>query len=258
MANKLPLGLVIYNGPSQIDGKPIVAIVTGISRPSQNAKTGPMLQTWILAARVNPVQAINTGYDKTVCGDCPLRGTVSREGTRLRNRGRGCYVEVKNAPNQVWRSWKAGSYETYDRATHSRHFRGRKLRLGAYGDPAAVPYHIWSELVELADGHTGYTHQHKERRFRRFRKLVMASVETLEAAQDAACRGWRTFRSSLLGDIAPGEIVCPASEEAGYTRTCATCGACDGAGANPGKVSVTILAHGSPATTSSYRKAVAV
>ena len=41
-------GMVIWQGPSLVDGKPIAVIVTGLNKPSQNSKTGDMLQSWII------------------------------------------------------------------------------------------------------------------------------------------------------------------------------------------------------------------
>ena len=35
----------VYDGPSMIDGKPIVVIMTGFKRASKNAKTDDMIQT---------------------------------------------------------------------------------------------------------------------------------------------------------------------------------------------------------------------
>ncbi len=52
---KKPLGLVLFDGPSQLDGQPIVAIATGVSRPLTNAKTVDMIQTWILRSDVHRV-----------------------------------------------------------------------------------------------------------------------------------------------------------------------------------------------------------
>ena len=33
------------------------------------------------------------------------------------------------------------------------------IRLGSYGDPAAVPIEIWDNLCSVAANYTGYTHQ---------------------------------------------------------------------------------------------------
>ena len=76
MANK---SYVIYDGPSQIDGKPIVAIAqvgTG------NRKTGKgMVQTWILRSDIDPISASRTGEDSSICGDCPHKGKPSDKAT---------------------------------------------------------------------------------------------------------------------------------------------------------------------------------
>ena len=56
---------IIYEGPSVIDGKPIVAIATYSGR---NRKTGAMVQTYILRADLNPLDASKTGEDASICG----------------------------------------------------------------------------------------------------------------------------------------------------------------------------------------------
>ena len=84
-------GTLIYKGPSQLDGRPIVVIAT---TGSKNAKTGNMLQTWILRADVPPVQATKTGEDYSICGDCPHRGAVTGK--------RSCYVLPFQAPLKIY------------------------------------------------------------------------------------------------------------------------------------------------------------
>ena len=34
------------------------------------------MQTWILRSDMNPLEAIHTGHDASICGDCPLRGIL--------------------------------------------------------------------------------------------------------------------------------------------------------------------------------------
>ena len=70
------LGVVLYEGPSLLDGQPIVVIATGLARLSANPKTGDMVQTWVLCRDVDPFAAIHNGQDVSVCGDCPLRGIL--------------------------------------------------------------------------------------------------------------------------------------------------------------------------------------
>ena len=66
-------GVVLYNGPSLIDGAPIIAIACRITEASENSKTGAMIQTFILRRDIAPHLALKTGADSSVCGDCPLR-----------------------------------------------------------------------------------------------------------------------------------------------------------------------------------------
>jgi hypothetical protein len=223
------LGYIVHEGPSRLDGEPIAAILlTG--RASANRKTGPMLQTYILRADMPPTEAARAGADVSVCGDCALRSN-------------GCYVYLGHGPTVVWRAYQAGRYARLTDApaallaalTHSR-----TLRLGTYGDPAAIPTRIWRALVAGATNWTGYTHQwrtHPE-----LRDLVMASVDSAAAAAHAHALGWRTFRIRTAEEpIRVGEITCPAADEAGQRTTCARCALCKGTALRA--KSITIIQH---------------
>lgn len=124
---------------------------------------------------------------------------------------------------------------------------GRAVRLGAYGDPAAVPAAVWHALVSGAETWTGYTHQWPCGPSG-LRSLTMASVDSVEEREEAKAAGWRTFRVRT-GDqpVEPGEIVCPASKEGGYKSNCAKCGLCQGAPAGDRKrplPDIVIYVHG--------------
>ena len=73
----------------------------------------------------------------------------------------------------------------------------------------------------------------------------MASCDSVEEAQEARDRGWRTFRvTESPGDkVLSNEVVCPASDEAGHKLQCIQCGACDGT-ARGLKSHIIIQAHG--------------
>ena len=51
-----PSGYIIYQGPSLLDGNPIVAIATTASR---NVKTGSMVSIWIMRQDIDPVTFID-------------------------------------------------------------------------------------------------------------------------------------------------------------------------------------------------------
>lgn len=250
-------GYILYDGPSMIDGEPIVAIATGFKRPSANPKTGPMIQTWIIRSDMRPATAINEGADESICGQCPMKGWIEQRSEGTVNRGRSCYVAVQNAPTGVYDGYLNNSYEVLEPRDVQRLFRWHRLRLGAYGDPVAVPFPIWSSILKNVQGHTGYTHQWREPRFWRFKQILMASVETETEAKIAQAKGWRTFRSRPVGTpLAEGEIECPASEKMGYRTTCDHCLHCDGATNKRKFFSIAIEAHGGKGVLSNYDKMI--
>lgn len=232
-------GAIIWEGPSEIDGAPLIVIATGLKASSRNAKTGNLIQTWILRADMNPVDATKTGDDSSICGDCPHRGTI--EGGK--NVGRSCYVTVFQAPRNVWQTAQNGKYMRLDLDAARAMFAGRNVRLGAYGDPAAVPFEVWDSILADAARGTGYTHQWKTADSR-FAKYCMASADNVQEGEQARAMGYRTFRVGTPAEkVARGEFLCPASKEAGAKVNCAQCLACGGL-SSPNKASVFIPAHG--------------
>lgn len=231
-------GVILWEGPSALDGSPIVVIATGLKgRASRNEKTGDMVQTWIIRADVDPHDATKSGEDASVCGDCPHRPAL----------GGSCYVKVFQAPKSVWKAYKRG---VYPRAAHDELAaigEGRMVRLGSYGDPAAAPFAMWQALVSRAAGVTGYTHQWRTAN-PAFRTIVMASADSATEGVMARAAGWRTFRIRTADEpLQPkAEFVCPASAEAGYRTDCASCRACGGLDAKA-KASPVIIAHGATA-----------
>ena len=229
-------GLVMYRGPSQLNRKPIVAIATGLLHRSRNEKTGKLIQLYILPDNgESPLQNALEGADKAVCGNCKHMGTDGKLGS--------CYVNLGQGPNAVYDAYQRGSYTDFAEE-HLELFRGRKIRFGTYGDPAAIPLGIIRKLAGVLDSWTGYTHQWK-RGPRGLRKFCMASCDTLAEKEEAQALGWRTFRVRQEHDpIQRDEFVCPASNEAGKRLQCATCMACCGVLRSPQAVSPTIVLHG--------------
>lgn len=230
--------MILYEGPSLINGEPIVAIATGLVTPSTNRKTGPMIQTWILAQDEAPHVAVKSGKDEAVCGNCPARG-------------KWCYVTTFQGPRSIWETWKRGGYPSLD----VNAFVNKPVRLGAYGDPAAVPFYIWDDICFVASMVTGYTHQWVSCD-PLLKAHCMASCDTVEEAREARAEGWRTFRvTESPGDkVLSKEVVCPASEEAGHKLTCIECGACNGTSSGR-KSHIIIQAHG--AKTKRYQEFLA-
>jgi hypothetical protein len=235
-------GYILYQGPSELDGEPIVCIATGFTKASANVKTGAEIQTWILRVDVNPYAATQSGADASICGRCKHRGTIEND----RNVGRTCYVRITmGGPAAVWRAYRNGAYREASWSTIRAALAGRMLRLGSYGDPAAVPAEIWHDLAAVAAGHTGYTHQWRSRSD--LRSLCMASVDSVAEYLEAKAAGWRTFRVRARNHRAlTSEVTCPASAEAGHKTTCSACKACGGTSARA-RADIVIAAHGAGA-----------
>lgn len=235
-------GRALYEGPSQFDGRPVVVVLTGLGRRSHNSKTGDMTQAWILPQGRSPAEASRAGATVTVCGGCPHR--PRKEG------GLGsCYVDVSRAPTSVWAAWRAGLYRPFDPSPGSadvRRLRAKPVRLGAWGDPAAVPAEVWAPVLEHTSVRAGYTHAWRGCD-PRFRKFLMASCDSAAETLQARALGWRPFRVRRP-DEAPmtGEFECPASAAAGHRLDCARCGACWGADDAGTRAFPGLTVHGAP------------
>ena len=213
------MGYIIWEGSSLLDDEPIVLLLTGIHNPSQNIKTGPMIQSWILRSDMHPMEALETGSDQSICGQCPLRGNGTKN--------RACYVRPMGV-NQIYKGYSNNKHKQFKYAKHDHLIRWKTLRLGAYGDPAAVPFEVWEPLLKLSTGHTGYTHQWRTCD-QRWSEQIMASVESLDDAWAAHQMGWRTYRIRQPGEkIEADEKICPGSKEAHKSRQCISCMMCNG------------------------------
>ena len=230
---KKPTGYIIYRGPSLINGKPIVVLAI---MGSSNKKTGNMVQTYILPDNGQlPVANAHALEDEAVCGDCKHR----------RGTGGSCYVNLGQGVTVVTKAYLAGKYPFS--LTHAGiESAGRTVRLGTYGDPAAVPVMIWESLLRQSSGYTGYTHQwSKASTDPKLMQYCMASVDSDQEFLQARVMGYRTFRVRLENQpLLKGEFVCPASEEGGKRKLCTECKACDG-GIDTAKASPAIIVHGS-------------
>lgn len=245
------VGAVFYRGPSLLTGDPIVGVVTGLEGGSMNPKTGAMAQAWIIRPDVRPMDAKRQNLDDAICGDCALRGRDGINST--------CYVTVWFGPNNVYRSLHKGHYIDATWPELQALLEGRSVRLGAYGDPGAVPFEVWRTMLATAAGWVGYTHQWRTCD-PRLKTLVMASVDTIDEFHAAHLGGWRTFRvrgreealisTHMISAHTPLEFACPASDEMRHRTTCEACQLCRGT-SSPAR-SVAIVAHGKPGNLTAF------
>ena len=240
----IPKSAIVWRGRSAFDDQPIVAIVTGMHGNGRNPKTGKtMAQLWILRSDMNPLHALETGSDSSICNGCGHRADPAAD------RKNTCYVAVGRAPQRVWKSFHANSYPTMRPADVAVHLasRGMSIRLGAYGDPAALPMRVLADITHGVP-HTGYTHSWRGRPY--LSPWLMASVDSTDELDDARAQGWRTFRVRTPDAVLEtNEIACPASVESGKRTTCDHCTLCDGARPDDLRRSIAIMAHGSGASS---------
>jgi hypothetical protein len=234
-------GVILYEGKSLLDGAPIVAIANRITQASANTKTGAMVQSFIIRSDVHPSEALKRALDASVCGDCIHR--PANDGT--------CYVNVSRSVASVFRAFKRDRYARpgidYDPRILPELFAGLAFRAGTYGDPTAAPYQLWRAATLKARAITGYIHQWRQARFAAFKQLCMASADSVQDMAAAHAAGWRTFRVRHRDEaLRKGEVICPASAEAGHRTTCAACTACGGA-SSKARASIAIIAHGTTA-----------
>jgi len=229
-----PLGYIIYEGPSRINGDPIVAIATGVHNKSHNPKTGPMVQIYILSSKYHPLDAIKCGGNTSVCGNCPMKRII-KDG---KMHG-ACYVNLGQGPNNIYRSYKT---KRYTKLTSYAVFKGRAVRFGAYGDPTAIPLKIIKEIASQATSWTGYTHRWQLTKNGGYKDYCIASCDSVALVKKALSIGWTTFRhkkpeSPLLSN----ETICPNDKDG---TQCITCGLCNG----KSQVNIVIDRHGATAS----------
>jgi hypothetical protein len=237
-----PDGFELWRGASRLNGAPIVVVVTHLRRSPLNRKIGDMAQAWILPQDIAPNDALRDGSDAAVCGDCRFRPA----------NGGGCYVSVPHTAQRVWWAWH--EYRSYRPVEEVPGVGEKPMRIGAWGDPMAVPATAWAKLFAAGLSQwTAYTSQwataeDAERSW--WQRWCMASVKTVGDQAEAERQGWRTYRTRTADQpLLPNEIVCLAAEESlSHGRsTCASCHLCDGV-ARRKRRNIAIIVHGRRST----------
>ena len=223
----LPTTIVLWAGPSALDDTPVMLIASRVAEPSQNRKTGDMIQVSIMRADMPPVDAWRIGADGAVCpAACSHR-------SRARG-GRGtCYVNKA----RLTATWAAARREAIAGRVGVPPFlfARARVRMGMEGDPAAVPVEVIAPVLDAAGAWTGYTAAWRTLPDA-WRRYVMASCDTPADAVEAIARGWRPVASSTSPEMdaayaAAGLTLCDA--ERPTAKTCAACLRCNGAGRHP-------------------------
>lgn len=225
---------LLYRGPSLFNGEEISVVITGLTVPSSNRKTGPIIQSWILSGSEKPTEAVKSGADASVCGSCPLRGS-------------SCYVNLVGV-NNIWENIDNLQKVDSDVLEIIRRYSGLGLRLGSYGDPAMVPLEVWMPLINASKFVVGYTHQWRTCD-QRWQQYCQASVESIKDMYEANRMGWATYRVKLKDDSSePGETVC-INQTNKYIK-CNTCRLCNG------KKNIVVDVHGAAFKLNNFKNLI--
>lgn len=240
----LPRSVIVWCGSSNFNHAPIELVLSHLTFEPSNAKIGDMVQAWIIAADEHPQETIKEGRETgnhSVCGNCE------------HYKSKACYVNTKYI-GSIYRGQKAtldmNNAEDLDLLREL--LAGFILRMGAWGDPMAVPAWLWLHLAQMAKGHTGYTHAWSmilrdrakwAHSYSDYRFVLMASTDSAQETAAAQELGWRTF------EVVPQE----AQEESHKSRicpnfsvdlSCAKCRLCDGLSRGAKRPSIWIPSHG--------------
>ena len=231
----IPSLQVVWSGPSQLTGAPIMVVAACSGwRSSINAKTGDMVQVYILPLEMKPRTAWYQGGIEAVCPDaCPHRSDQDKD----------CYVNW----SRLTTTWKMGKelVQRGDVGVSRGLFQGAIVRFGAGGDPSAVPLEVWAGIASEARGWSGYT-ANWQALTPEWSRLFMASVSSLPDVWRARSAGWRIYAASESSAMdtelaVAGVKVCP-SHSVGLQ--CVACRQCDGTSKGSKRPDYFIPLHG--------------
>lgn len=235
--------LVLYKGISLLDNEtPIMIVMSGFTKDSSNTKTGPTVQLYILPVHEKPNDVYRAG-GTSVCGDCKYNG------------GNGCYVRWSH----LTQIWNVARHQSAIPMSLTKEFlRGLRVRVGAAGDPAAVPFKVWQDLLSTCENFTGYTHQWKKLEFQNLKTLFMASVDNTKENNMSLFLGWSSFFVTDTEEEAQkAGVRCLASTDKkdvnGLSMTCSSCMLCNGKSKK--QKTITEVLHGASNTIHAARKA---
>lgn len=212
---------------SPVNNEPVLLALTA---GSANEKTGDMAQLYILHPDDKPLEISKQGKDDRICGACPLRHSL----------GGACYVVLFMGPNKVYNAWVRTGRRDDDTLDFLELAADKKIRFGAYGDPAHIPAWLATEIMAAAKGWTAYTHAWRNPVVAAtWKGKAMASCDTATQLRVAEQNGWAGFV------VTPGKLakVTTCLNESKGTQ-CIDCMKCNGT-----RGSVSILPHGARASS---------
>ena len=177
----------VYEGPSTVNGAPIMLGVSCEKKGSKNTKTGPMIQVGVMVKDTHPVEAVRNGADEAICGGCPLRPSIHNvlKMTGDQVSEYPCYVKKYRKVKQ----WEALKACTVDPDAALEAVSGRSVRFGEYGNMSSVPREVLEPLLQATAHHTLYEHEWRQEKNQLLKLYAMASVHSEQERQEARDRG---------------------------------------------------------------------
>lgn len=196
---------------------------------ANNKKTGLMVQISILDTSLN-LRKID-GSEENGQG-CSRPQCSAFDGCYVRS----FFAHVGSIDKNL-NDYRAGTLPKMNWVSFMALINGLDVRLGEFGDPAAMGLRYVEEIARRARKHTGYTHRWKSCD-QDLRFFLMASVENQPDYDLARKMGWKCFY--VGGNPVKGDVMqCPNEGPSGLL--CNQCGLCKGANA---KFSISIEPHG--------------
>jgi hypothetical protein len=132
-----------------------------------------------------------------------------------------CYVNWVNGPLAVQNGVKIA----YQPSRHNTLIRAKNVRIGATGDPGAIPASVSVNLTRLARGWTGYHHSGDPD----LDSICMVSTQDEESEQAARDEGKRQYRMVRHDEKPPKDMVeCPNATHGVQCNDCLLCCGGDG------------------------------
>lgn len=256
-------GRTVWRGASLLTGEPVRVVISGYVIPSENTKMGygaeslqdhqQYIQIWIFTDTED-----FRPMDRAICGDCGQRTYKGKSAPFLWEDGAEVMEDVQGACYVRWGEGPRAAFEASNRnaalslVAGSQLLADRLVRLGAAGDPAAVPAHVWKTLLKDCKSFTAYTHQWNRPEFQELKAFCMASTDSRAEEVKALAMGWSCFTADGNGDSMGKECL-----NNSHNLSCAECRACDGMHRRSKPVAYKVAVHGPLSKRFRIRKGIA-
>ena len=207
-----------FANPSRADIMMIVNFATKNTKLKRDGNPKKFPVFTIMLANVHPKEALE-GMDELICGNCSFRKNGLEPGTRA------CYVDIRGIISMYKKDKSLNPYPILtpvELGILFKHWNIEQVRLGGYGDPACIPFKVWSQVKSINPKlkSIGYTHQANRNWFdSRWLDFCMESVDPTNKKAFHNSRSFRVVGQNY--EPTTNEIICP-------DNGCQKCMLCNG------------------------------